>query len=119
MRIKNDGNVGIGTDNPQTLLDVRGKINIEFLATGAPTNGTYGGDGTRLILYGGSPTSVPYSLGISGGRLWYSVPVSAMHDFYIGTNNVASIFNTGYDILGLKMQLIVIFKYYSLLLLLQ
>jgi hypothetical protein len=71
LRIESDGFVGIGTNNPQTLLDIReGKINIETVITALPSNGTYGSDGTRLILYPGNINSVPYSLGISGGRLW-------------------------------------------------
>ncbi len=98
LRIKSDGNVGIGTNDPQTKLDVRGKINAEIPGgvTGAPVNGTYGGDGTRLILYPGSATTLAYSLGISGGRLWYATPSgSTSHAFYAGTDETMRIDGAG------------------------
>jgi len=97
MRIKSDGNVGIGTNDPQTKLDVRGKINIEIAGavTGNPENGTYGGNGTRLILYPGSAASLAYSLGISGGRLWYATPSDGTHAFYAGTSEKTKIDSGG------------------------
>src|SRR5207249_928425 len=33
MRIKSSGNVGIGTNNPQSLLDVAGNLNVSGNAT--------------------------------------------------------------------------------------
>jgi hypothetical protein len=98
MRIKGDGNVGIGTNDPQTKLDVRGKINAEIPGgvTGTPTNGTYGGDGTRLILYPGSATTLAYQIGISGGRMWYAVPSgSTSHAFYAGTAEIMKVDSGG------------------------
>jgi len=90
------GNVGIGTTDAQTKLDVRGKINTEPTTTGAPVNGTYGGDGARLILYPGSASSVAYSLGISGGTLWYATPAgTTYHAFYNGTNEKMKIDSGG------------------------
>jgi hypothetical protein len=86
MTIKGDGNVGIGTSDPKTLLDVNGKALIHKANTGgAPANGLYGNDGTRLILWPGAVDNVAYSMGITGGTLWYAVPTEAIHAFYVGT----------------------------------
>ena len=81
-----DGNVGIGTTNPQTKLDVRGKLNLGIIGgvTGIPSLGTYGGDGDRIILYPGTASIYPYSIGISGGIQWYNSPDGAVHQFYVG-----------------------------------
>jgi hypothetical protein len=105
LRIKSDGNVGIGTNDPQTKLDVRGKINAEIpgAVTGLPENGIYGGNGTRLILYPGTASTVGYSLGIAGGAMWYATPAgTTSHNFYNGTTNIASFLNTSFEILILK-----------------
>ncbi len=80
-----EGNVGIGTTDPKTLLHVAGKTLIHNGVGLAPTNGTYDNDGTRLILWPGAADNTPYSLGIAGGTLWYSVPTGAIHAFYVGT----------------------------------
>ena len=54
---------------------------------GAPTNGVYGGNGDKIILWAGAVGSLPYSLGINGSTLWYSVPIGASHKFYCGGGN--------------------------------
>ena len=101
MTITNDGYVGIGSSIPITNLEVVGSINAtsKYLCTntnvGVPTIGTWGGSGDRLILYQGlSPTYHPYSLGINNGTLWYSVPTTGKHSFYINGNEHFTI-NTG------------------------
>ncbi len=33
----------------------------------------------------GAIDNVPYSFGMAGGTLWYSVPTGAVHVFYVGT----------------------------------
>jgi hypothetical protein len=96
MRILNNGNVGIGITNPDILLHVRGKAIIDNSAlTGSPINGVYGGDGTRLILWVGATDNTPYSLGIAGSTLWYTVPRGASHVFYIGTTERVRINTNG------------------------
>jgi hypothetical protein len=91
------GNVGIGTTDAQTKLDVRGKINIEIpaAATGNPENGIYGGNGTRLTLYPGSASTLAYSLGVAGSRLWYAGPSDVSHAFYAGTTERMKIDSIG------------------------
>jgi hypothetical protein len=39
--------------------------------TATPTNGLYGSDGTRLILWPGATDNVPYSFGITNNTIWY------------------------------------------------
>jgi hypothetical protein len=94
--INSSGNVGIGTTDPITLLHVTGKTLIHNGLTATPTNGTYGNDGTRLILWPGADTNTPYSLGIAGGTLWYSVSTNAIHAFYVGTTERMRINASGY-----------------------
>ena len=83
--LRPEGNVGIGTNDPKALLHVTGKTLIHNGLLATPTNGTYGNDGTRLILWPGAVDNTPYSFGISGGTLWYTVPTGAIHAFFVGT----------------------------------
>ena len=62
---------------------------------GTPSIGASGGSGDRLIIYSGSPTTYPYSLGINNGILWYSVPINAYHNFYVGGSLISTISSTG------------------------
>ena len=57
--IRDDGNVGIGTTNPMTKLDVNGLIN-----TGV---GIQFPDGTILTTAGGTPYANVYTVAMSGG----------------------------------------------------
>ena len=49
----------------------------------------------RLILWPGAPDNTPYSFGIAGGTLWYSVPTGAVHAFYVGTTERMRINTSG------------------------
>jgi hypothetical protein len=90
------GNVGIGTSDPQTILDVRGTIYIKgSVNVAAPSIGNYGGNGDRIVLWNGSSTSYPYALGIDGSTLWYSVPSGASHKFYIAGGEIIRFNSTG------------------------
>jgi hypothetical protein len=66
----------------------------------APALGVYGGTGDKLILWVGSASAYPYSLGINNAILWYSVPSSASHIFYVGGSSISTINNTGLSITG-------------------
>ena len=95
------GNLGIKR-TPAVELDVNGKafINNNIFAT--PSNGVYGGDGSRLILAPGTASATPYSLGIASSTLWYGTPDGARHDYYVGTTNIATFSNSSTEILALK-----------------
>jgi hypothetical protein len=69
MRIISTGNVGIGTNDPKASLHVTGKTLVHNGLTATPTNGFYGNDGTRLILWPAAADNVAYSFGIAGGTL--------------------------------------------------
>lgn len=79
------GFLGIGR-TARTQLDVNGKVVINDNAISTSENGLLGGAGTRIILYEGSEFNTPYAFGINTNTLWYSVPSTATHRFYIGTN---------------------------------
>ena len=84
----NTGNVGVGT-SPNCKLDIYGTVNISTATVGAPSVGIFGNTGDRLVIYKGTASTYPYSLGINASTLWYSVPATATHKWYSGgTNNM-------------------------------
>ena len=89
-------NIGIGTSNPIYPLDVTGQgrftSNIVFTGTGgAPTAGTYGGAGDRVILATGSSSNAPYSIGYVNNELWASTSSNGHIAFYSGGTCVSQI----------------------------
>ena len=62
---------------------------------GAPSVWTNEGNGDRIILCPGSGTGYPYSIGINGRTLWYSVPGAAAHKFYNNGTNTLTIDQNG------------------------
>ena len=95
ITINTNNFVGIGTTNPQTLLDVRGIQNIQLDTTGTPGIGTYGsGGGNRLILWNGNATAHPFGFGIAASTIWYGCPDGSRHEFYTGNTRVLFINST-------------------------
>ena len=94
------GALGIGTTNPPTSLYVNGNAFINNNAgVNAPVTGTYGGVGDRLILWPGTSTTYPYSVGINHNTLWYSSP--SQQQWYINQGTLAmTLANTGYVGIG-------------------
>lgn len=66
MRIKRDGNVGIGTTSPTEKLDVNGNINIRSTASGI-RGIKRNGDGYNLHLAGGSSLTGGSYVEVNGG----------------------------------------------------
>jgi hypothetical protein len=75
---------------------VTGKTLIHNGLTALPSNGIYGSDGTRLILWPGALDNTPYSFGITGSTLWYSVPTTSIHALYVGTTERMRINTSGF-----------------------
>ena len=82
-------NVGIGNTSPGYTMQVNGTIystsNI-YVTNGqvnTPQLGTLGSTGDRLILYQGTGSAYPYSLGINTNTMWYSVPTNSQHQWYV------------------------------------
>jgi len=111
-RITTAGNVGIGTTNPTSKLSVVGDVNISenltankkifysSTLTSAPTIAINGGDGDRIILYTGSGTAYPHSLGININTMWYSVPANTVHNFYVNGTSRYEINSSGANLTG-------------------
>ena len=101
MRIANNGNIsctgqitGITTLNATTgLFSTIATTNNANLAI--PAVGAAGGTGDRVLLWTGSATVHPYSLGMNSSTLWYSVPNGASHIFYVNGSAIATISSTG------------------------
>lgn len=78
LSANSNGNVCIGTSNANSnigqglVLDNGRKLfwpyNVTYLGT--PSNGSNGGNGTRIILWPGTASAPPYSIGMAGGTLW-------------------------------------------------
>ena len=73
---------------------VNGTIQITNGVT-PPSVGILGGSGDRLILFAGTSSAYPYSLGINAGTLWYSAPTSSTHNWYVGGNSCMALISTG------------------------
>jgi hypothetical protein len=92
--------VGVSGTSIDTNLYVVGKGKFHDVNVSAPSNGTNGGPGTRLILWPGDANSCPYALGINGGTLWYGTPTTGVHKWYNGTTNVMTLDTGGNLILN-------------------
>ncbi len=81
--------------------DLSGKLAI---LNGNPLNtpqlGDYGGTGDRLILWKGNSGAYPYSLGMNGSTMWYSVPGGAIHNFYVNGVSKYQINSGGVAVFG-------------------
>ncbi len=75
MTITGGGRVGIGTTNPSSILHITDFLIIDRDVTsfGPPTTGNplFAGGGTRIVLYPGTASVPPYSIGIEGGTMWF------------------------------------------------
>ena len=50
------------------------------LIAGPAVNGSVG---DRIVLWPGDASYHPYSIGMAGSTMWYSVPTGAAHRFYL------------------------------------
>ena len=109
MIINSSGQIGIGTTTLTTgaSLSINGLIyNPSTTGVSAPSTGTIGSgtstDGTKIVLYKApSSSEYPYALGINSYTLWYSVPASSTHNWYVGGT---SYMNLSSSILNINSQ---------------
>jgi hypothetical protein len=80
---------------PRVAIDVNGQAVINNGTSGNPTNGQFGGNGTKLILDEGTAGKTPIGLGTNTNDLWLGVSGSGAHRFYTGTNERLRINNDG------------------------
>lgn len=82
-----DGSLGINIDpTTNARLDVSGRVRVHDGTTGAPSNGSNGGAGTRVVMWPGTDGSAPpYALGIDGGTLWYGS--GGVHRWFTNTQS--------------------------------
>lgn len=110
LYINHTGQVGINNASPGYQLDVSGNgrftgqfqsdtllyVNNGYLNT--PQWGTFGGSGDRLVIWPGGGSSHPYSLGMNGSTLWYSVPATCLHQWYVGGAVAATLWSNYFAI---------------------
>ena len=80
--------------------DMSGKLGIINSGLTTPQLGFYGGTGDRIILWKGDAGAYPYSLGMNGGTMWYSVPNGAIHNFYVNGTSKCQINSAGLTVSG-------------------
>ncbi len=90
MRIKNDGSIGIGTNNPIKKLDVNGTIKsdeIDLINKKILLNGQFGDNGQVMKVNGGilEWDTISSSGGSGGSSLWTS---NSNNDIYYNTGNI-------------------------------
>lgn len=82
------------------FLGIIGKCTINNGLNAAPSNGTLGSNGTKLILTEGTASITPVGLGTETDAIWYGVPSTSSHNFYNGTTKNAVINSSGLSILS-------------------
>lgn len=69
----------------------------QYISNGVapPALGTIGGTGDRLVLWPGSSSAYPFSLGIDNSTLWYGVPNGCQHLWYVNGTTVMTLNPSG------------------------
>ncbi|WP_035606401.1 hypothetical protein [Haloferula sp. BvORR071] len=90
-----DGVVTVKTNNAERLrvnangvlptVDVTGSIRLSGAGSAPPVTSELGGSGTRVVLFPGTASTVPFALGIDANTLWNSLPATSSYKWYGGT----------------------------------
>jgi len=86
----------VSIDNTNGNLTISNKI-LTNTTVGVPSTGTNGGTGDKIILYPGTDTSYPYSIGLNSGILWYQsgANASSKHIWYTSGVQTMSLDGSG------------------------
>lgn len=63
---------------------------------GPPSSGLYGGNGDKIVLYPGGGGVYPYSQGIEGATMFFSVPTTAGYKWYVNGSSIATLGVSGF-----------------------
>jgi len=92
--LQSDGNVGIGTTNPQSNLQMALSICSSASPDQCHWGGTYSnsaGANLKLKLYDDGVTANTYGLGVSSSSMDFGVQPSAGYNWYAGGSNKMSL----------------------------
>jgi hypothetical protein len=64
--------IGVATAQPYAALHIAGQAYITNSLVGTPQQSTLGGDGTKIVLWPGGASSIPYGLGVENAHTWFS-----------------------------------------------
>ena len=90
-----EGALSIGGD-----VTTAGQFRMVKETFGSPSNGTYGGNGDRLILWKGTTTTPPFGLGIGFLTLWNSVPAGGYFSWFNGLVEKMRLSSSTLDVYG-------------------
>ena len=76
LSVYTDNRTGVGTSG--------GGVIALGLNYGSPATGLFGGAGDKVILYPGSASSYPYSIGVDSSRLYFSIPTGTTYGWVVG-----------------------------------
>jgi hypothetical protein len=96
--IDKNNNVNVSNINVSNVINFQNTgLLVALPAKGVEINASIG---NRIILFPGTANSHAYALGISNSTLWYSVPNTASHKFYINGTAYLTVNNTGATVNG-------------------
>ena len=91
-----------GAFNNIVTIKNTGTIASMKTTTGVPTLGIWGGTGDRIVLYQGSASAYPYSIGINSSEMWFLIPGGSAYRWYSGVSTMMVLdnFQLGINILS-------------------
>ena len=86
----------VGPSSTNSQLNTTGNTVV-----GSPTMAVNGGAADRVVLWPGTSTSYPYSLGMNSSTMWYSVPGGSFHQLLVNNTEVMRVTAGGVSQTGL------------------
>jgi hypothetical protein len=67
----------------------------------SPSTGTFGGSGTRIVLWPGGVSSCPFAFGIDTASMWYGIDAdTSYHRWFGGTTEMMYLTNSNLSVIG-------------------